>query len=637
MTEVTNTSPLIDELDHLLAELDRVTANHADDIAQVTPEQRAGAENLLHYAYLRTVDIRGLQNRLHDLGVTSLTTAESLARGRLQLARGVLRALAGLDPDTDFSGLIAADDEADRVLDNHADRLFGTERAGVPARIMVTLPAEAADDAELVRSFAEAGMDLARINCAHDGPEAWLRMIDNVHAAASATGRNIAVSMDLAGPKLRTGAIADGPKVGRARVTRDDAGTVLTPSKLWLTAKSVDLGGPERHCEPAPPPAGLPGRPALPLQVDSGWLGRLTVGSEISLHDNRDMKRHFTVTEINADGVLACGDRNAYINEGCLLRCDYEKTRATGIKPTVRKLRLNVGDELILTDEDIIAELPADGEAARISCSLPEAVHALTVGDPVIFDDGAISAEVIDTAEVEGGFTDVRLRVQHAKPGGQKLAAHKGINLPETVLPLPSLTVEDIEHLRFVAEHADIAAVSFIRTPQDVERVLEVLDQIVADHEQAGAADAAERARNLGIVLKIETIPGFRNLPEVMLTAMRRENTGIMIARGDLAVELGFRRMGEVPGQILALAQAARMPVVLGTQVLESLAKSGLPSRAEITDAALALRAECVMLNKGPHITDAIGALNDLATAMGRSQRKSRIMLRKIRSWEGDQ
>src|SRR5699024_1944677 len=203
-------------------------------------------------------------------------------------------------------------------------------------------------------------------------------------------------------------------------------------------------------------------------------------------------------------------------------------------------------------------------------------------------------------------------------------------------LPVPALTEEDAANLRFVAENGHVAAVSFIRTPADVEHVLAELEKIAAEHEAAGDDALAERTRNLGIVLKIETIPAFENLPEILVAGMRHANMGIMIARGDLAVELGFQRMGEVPGQILALAQAARVPTILGTQVLESLAKSGLPSRAEITDAAFALRAECVMLNKGPHITDAIGILDNLAKKMGRSQRKNRIMLRRIRSWDGE-
>ena len=466
--------------------------------------------------------------------------------------------------------------------------------------------------------------------------------------------------------------MADGPKVGRARTTRDDAGTVLTPAKLWLTPRVVDLGGPGGPEEPdearegavaampAPVATNLPGRPALPLTVDAGWLENLTVGSEISLHDNRSAKRHFTVTHVEDGGVLAEGDRNAYIADGTLLRHDYEKTRATGVPPVLRKLRFEVGDEMIITTETVESvPVEEDGEVPRLSCTLPEAVAALEVGQPVLFDDGAIAAEVVSVDEVaageaetgaaggndepgdggEGGVVkhhEARLKVTRAKPGGQNLAGHKGINLPTTDLPVPALTEEDAANLRFVVENGHVAAVSFIRTPADVEHVLAELEKIAAEHEAAGDDALAERTRNLGIVLKIETIPAFENLPEILVAGMRHANMGIMIARGDLAVELGFQRMGEVPGQILALAQAARVPTILGTQVLESLAKSGLPARAEITDAAFALRAECVMLNKGPHITDAIGILDNLAKKMGRSQRKNRIMLRRIRSWDGE-
>lgn len=645
--------PLIEQLDELLAQLDAVSEESAELLAAVHPEHREGALNLLHYAHVRTIDVRELQNGLHDLGVTSLTTAESGIYGRLVLARAVLRALTGEEVDVDVAEFIAADDAADVTLDAHSDRIFGDEREGVPARIMVTLPSEAADDAGLVAGFARAGMDVARINCAHDGPDMWRRMIANVKAAGEEVGRDIKVSMDLAGPKLRTGAIVPGPRVGRARVTRDSAGTVLTPAKLWLTPRVVELGGPAGAGsregaaipEAAPVPAGLPGRPALPLSVDAGWLAMLQVGSEITLHDNRSSKRSFVVTRVEDGGVLAEGDRNAYIAEGTLLRCDYEKTRATGVPETVQKLRLDVGDELVITTEPVeCVPAPESGAAPRLSCTLPEAVRALEAGQPVLFDDGSIAAEVVSVREVEeagadgapGTFLDARLRVTRAKPGGQNLAGHKGINLPTTDLPFPSLTAEDEEHLRFVIENADAAAVSFIRHGEDVEHVLSVVEAIAAEHETAGRHELAERARDIGIVLKIETIPAFASLPSILIAGMHHRNIGIMIARGDLAVELGFPRMAEVPGQILALTQAARVPTILGTQVLESLAKSGLPSRAEITDAAFALRAECVMLNKGPHITDAIKILDELATKMGRSQRKNRIMLRRIRSWGGE-
>ena len=87
---------------------------------------------------------------------------------------------------------------------------------------------------------------------------------------------------------------------------------------------------------------------------------------------------------------------------------------------------------------------------------------------------------------------------------------------------------------------------------------------------------------------------------------MRRPTVGVMIARGDLAVEVGFERMAEVQEEIMWICEAAHVPVIWATQVLETLAHTGRPSRAEVTDAAMSGRAECVMLNKGPYIAEAI-------------------------------
>jgi pyruvate kinase len=106
------------------------------------------------------------------------------------------------------------------------------------------------------------------------------------------------------------------------------------------------------------------------------------------------------------------------------------------------------------------------------------------------------------------------------------------------------------------------------------------------------------------------------------------------IGRGDLAVELGYERLAEVQEEILWLAEAAHVPVIWATQVLESLAKTGQPSRAEITDAAMGERAECVMLNKGPHIVEAITALDDILLRMEAHQHKKRAMLRKLHWWQ---
>jgi pyruvate kinase len=112
---------------------------------------------------------------------------------------------------------------------------------------------------------------------------------------------------------------------------------------------------------------------------------------------------------------------------------------------------------------------------------------------------------------------------------------------------------------------------------------------------------------------------------------MTMRAVGVMIARGDLAVECGYQRLAEVQEEILWICEAAHVPVVWATQVLESLSKTGIPSRSEITDAAMGERAECVMLNKGPFVVQAVKVLDDILQRMQAHQEKKRSMLRKLR------
>ncbi|WP_018295909.1 pyruvate kinase [Corynebacterium lubricantis] len=609
---------LIGKLDVIIEDLDDEAKSQSDVIDRVAETHRNGAKNLVHYTSLRNHDVRQLQAGLASVGATRLSTTEPAVMARLQAAHNVLDALAGKEltyPQQEISDAFA---EADDILESNADILLGQTSEETHSRIMVTLPSEAADDYQLVKGFADAGMELARINCAHDGEDCWRRMIDNVHRAAEEVGREIRVSMDLAGPKVRTGTIEPGPAVNRARVTRSDSGEVLTPAKLYLSAEGTEeVALPEE-----------PGRPGLNLKVNAEWLSQLRVGSDISFDDNRGKKRSFEVTEVREDGVvIAHGQKNAFVSDTTVLEHDGDITSITGIEPLERRIRLYPGDTLILTTSQEPAVVSETGPTT-IGCTAPEAVGALEVGHNVLFDDGAIAAEVTKVRQ-NGEHTEAVLSITRAKETGTNLAAYKGINLPDTDIPLPSLTAEDLEAFEFVAHNAEIAAVSFIRTPEDVSFVLEQLERLALE-----SPNEADRIRNLGIVLKIETIPAYEQLASVLLEGMRHPNLGIMIARGDLAVELGFERMAEVPRLIMQMAEAAHVPVIMATQVLENLAKTGLPSRAEMTDVGYALRAECVMLNKGPHITDAIRILEKMSAKLGRSQRKNRQQLRRITSWE---
>jgi pyruvate kinase len=233
-------------------------------------------------------------------------------------------------------------------------------------------------------------------------------------------------------------------------------------------------------------------------------------------------------------------------------------------------------------------------------------------GESIWFDDGKIGG-VIEKVE----RTEVFVRITRARVDGEKLRSDKGINLPESNLRLEALTPQDLEDLSFVAHHADVVELSFANSAQDVELLQQHLARL--------------GNRQPAIVLKIETRRGFENLPEMLLTAMRVPCCGVMIARGDLAVECGFERLAEVQEEILWISEAAHVPVIWATQVLETLAKSGMPSRAEITDAAMGHRAECVMLNKGPHMLSAVRVLDDILRRMQAHQAKRRGLLRELR------
>jgi len=211
----------------------------------------------------------------------------------------------------------------------------------------------------------------------------------------------------------------------------------------------------------------------------------------------------------------------------------------------------------------------------------------------------------------------ITVEIVQARPKGSKLGAEKGINLPESELRVSSLTGDDISALDFVAKHADMLGYSFVRTESDIRDLQSRLQKLGAE--------------NVGIILKIETRQAFEDLPSLLLAAMRSSRIGVMIARGDLAVECGYQRLAEVQEEILWMCEAAHVPVIWATQVLESLAKEGVPSRSEITDAAAGVRAECVMLNKGPYIVKAVRALDDILKRMEGHHQKGRSTLRKLR------
>lgn len=298
------------------------------------------------------------------------------------------------------------------------------------------------------------------------------------------------------------------------------------------------------------------------------------------------------------------------------------KIRTTEIAITRKKkkktvvddfIRLNKGEHLILTNRPTKgkrATYNEDGKQllsyAEVGITLPQVIEDLEIGDPVFFDDGMIEGKVLLKKADE-------LELVITKTHKKKLKSRKGINLPETHLNLPSLTEQDIKNLPFVVANADIVGYSFVRSPEDVQRLYKELDQL--------------GAKDIGIVFKIENKEAFENLALILLEAMKKTKIGVMIARGDLAVELGYERISEVQQQILWFCEAAHVPVIWATQVLETLAKTGNATRAEVSDASLGAQAECVMLNKGPFIVDAVNMLKHILVRMeGHGSKKKSTM-----------
>jgi pyruvate kinase len=598
------------ELSAIRADMVAGTAVSRRRLDEVHGNFRASARNLLHYLALRRRDLRPLQIRLAELGLSSLGRAESHALAAVDAVLQALHHLAGRTWQRPPVGEDAVDlAEGRRLLAEHTDALLGPPAPGREVRIMVTMPSEAADDYTLVHDLLKQGMDCMRINCAHDDAATWLRMIQHLRRAEQSLGRTCRIVMDLAGPKLRTGPLVPQPAVARIRPRRDLRGRVTAPARVWLTADEAP------HLPPSVADASL--------RVAATWLARRHAGERVKFADARDADRALDIVDISERGCWAEATKTAYIVPGTALRGERgadedERVALVGELPAGESaIVLRQGDRLILTGEPRPggpATRDSRGEVltpATIGCTIPEVLEDIRSGEPIWFDDGKIGG-VVEKVEA----ARILVRITQTRARGAKLRADKGINLPESRLHLAALTAEDLANLPFVAEHADVVELSFANSAKDVAALEEHLARL--------------GSRQPAIVLKIETRRGFENLPDMLLTAMRLPRCGVMIARGDLAVECGFERLAEIQEEILWICEAAHVPVIWATQVLETLAKEGMPSRAEITDAAMGDRAECVMLNKGPHVLSAVRLLDDILRRMQTHQAKKRAMLREL-------
>jgi len=230
-------------------------------------------------------------------------------------------------------------------------------------------------------------------------------------------------------------------------------------------------------------------------------------------------------------------------------------------------IRLITGEVLIIQAE------PVEGTVDRISTITPVILADLRVGDPVLLDDGLLELRV-----VRGGTSEVHCEVIV----GGTLKSSKGINLPSTALSLPSVTEKDWRDLDWGLNHSvDYVALSFVRTAEEIRTIKDYIK--------------ASGKRNLKVVAKIEKPEAVQNIKEIIEVA-----DAIMIARGDMGVELPAARVPRIQERIIKLCWEMNTPVITATQMLDSMTINARPTRAEVTDVSMAIKegTDAVMLSQ---------------------------------------
>ncbi|RSK25774.1 hypothetical protein EJF36_02060 [Bacillus sp. HMF5848] len=552
-----------------------------------TEDRTFSRDNLLAYLALRQLDIHDLQMQLADMGLSSLGRSE---HNVLESITAVLQHLPTShhipQPSQNVSPL--------SIIQSRKERIYGRHSETKQTSIMVTIDAKSLEDDSLIENLLLRGMNIARINTAHDRTDDWLQIINRIRTTEQlliskglySPNRHCRIYMDLAGPKIRTGAFV--MKRSMIKFSPKNIGYLDSNVTNSFIKKEREL---DKACV---------------LAVPYELVQRVTTGDKLMIVDERGKTREILVTDIENTRLKVQIDRKAFIIENAYIYVDEEKYQIGPTQAVQVPCKLQKRDVLRLyRDSTIIGQPASESHPASISCTLPEALTQVIEGDRVFFDDGKISGISTHIAE---DYIDITITAPHIKPA--KLKSGKGINLPDTAINISSLSDEDITHLEFAVKHADIVGLSFIHSAADLENLQTHLTLLGGTH--------------LAVVAKIETKDAIRNLASILLKGLEFESFGVMIARGDLAVEVGFENLSHVQEDILCMCEAAHIPVILATQILERLAKEGTPARAEITDAAMGIRAECVMLNKGPHIVEAVEVLSTLLKNAALSHVKKR-------------
>lgn len=332
--------------------------------------------------------------------------------------------------------------------------------------------------------------------------------------------------------------------------------------------------------------------------------------------EDRDMLKSLIQAGMNVARLnFSHGDHNEHLQRINRIR-QVEKELGTRVAllldtrgPEIRtgelrvdQVELTTGADFTLTTETI------QGDASRVSASYPGLVHDVKPGSTVLIDDGLISLRV---KEVAG--TEIYCQIMNGGP----LKSRKGVNVPGVSVNLPGITEKDAADIRFgIEQGVDFIAASFVRKAEDVLEIRQILEENGAD---------------ISIISKIENREGVENLESILAVS-----DGLMVARGDLGVEIPAEEVPIVQKEMIRLCNRLGKPVITATQMLDSMQRNPRPTRAEASDVANAIidGTDAIMLSgetaSGRYPLEAVQTMDRIASRTESSLKFSDLFRERI-------
>ncbi len=572
--------------------------------------------NLNQYLKLRSDDYTKLQEKLSLLSLSSLGRSYSHVAASIDTLHDQLCCSLGYEEISnelmeEFHHLFIQD--AINIASDNAKALFGGKSSSKMSRqktsLMITLPSNAADDeGKLIRKLATSHVDIFRINTAHDTPQIWKEMADIITSENEHKEKHekMKIFVDLAGPKIRTG------KIRKVDLPLE-VGSNKTSKEIWLCYKDEESRGEMID------PKTLQKFPAQ-IVVDKHFFKSLQEGSLIQAYDMNKKTAIIRVIDTHKHIAKCIIEKKLFLDTKSLLIHKKKESCIKNLQTQSEPIRVFLNDLVRITQKDLFGragkkdENGKSIEAALIACGSDGILEYVKLGDKVFIDDGKLGLEV-----VEMGENEITCKVILARENGVLIKEEKGINFPSSYIKTSALTELDKDNLLEVIGFADSLSISFCQSAQDIKELQDLLK--------------IHNREDIGIIAKIETKQAVANMPSILKQLLKSKNSGVMIARGDLAIEVGFENLPHIQEALLDICDAAHIPVIWATQVLESKMKNNLPSRAEVTDAAMSSRAECVMLNKGAFTFDTIDVLTSILHDMHSIFKKNKQLLKKETMW----